>query len=276
MGSIAEPGTLPAQSRRVKARTPLIVGGLALFSIPVSAPACEPVALLVKEIGVPHVLIISLVIVGLLVVLKSAAFARFQNKLSLPKALLWMFAATVFTSIVGLLVPAMVESGGLVFVAVPVVWALCWLPAQRVILGAPLSRLAKYTPGQLAFAITAVLVMSYLLFVMSRSVGDSAGFGLYWIVKFPVINIALIIAIAVAAFWEEWILWRFSKSVEDDVSFVRPVVRANLVVLAVVALIASAVMIPKRLRSPDLVVRAHSQVSSQPPQSPQPPPAPQK
>lgn len=231
--------------------------------------------LLIKSVGVPHALMVSLVILGLLALLKSTTFARFQNKVSFPKALLWMLAATVFTSIIGLLIPALVESGGAVFIAVPVVWALCWLPAQRVIAGAPLSRLARYTPGQLAFVIAAALIISYLMFIMSGSVGDSAGFALYWIVKFPAINIALIIAIAVTAFWEEWILWRFSKSAEDDVSFVQPVVRANLVVLAVVALIATGVMIPKRL-SQGLVVRAHSQAAPQPPTAPQPSPAPQQ
>jgi len=255
-------------------RTPSIVAGLALLSAPVSALACEPIVPLIKAIGVTRVLTVSFVVLGLVVALKSAAFARFQNKLSFQKALLWMLAANVFTSIIGVMVPAMVESGGAVFIAAPVVWALCWLPAQRVIAAAPLSRLARYSPGHLAFAITAALVLSYLLFIMSRNVGDSAGFALYWIVKFPALFIALIIGAAVTAFWEEWIVWRFSNSVEDDVSFVRPVVRANLVVLAAVVLISTAVMIPKRLSNPGLVVRAQSQVAPQPSESAQPSPAP--
>ncbi len=243
---------------------PLIVAGLALLSAPVSALAGEPIVLLVKSLGLPHVLTISLVVLGLVVAGKSAAFARFQKTLSFPKALLWMLAASAFTSIVGVLIPAMVESGGAVFIAAPIVWALCWLPAQRVITGAPLSRLARYTPGQLALVVTGVLVLSYLLFIMSRTVGDSASSALYWIVKFPALYIALIIGVAVTAFWEEWIVWRFSKAEDDDVSFVRPVIRANLVVLAALMLISTAVMIPKRLMTHGVVVRAQSQSAPAP------------
>jgi hypothetical protein len=251
----------------VKTRTSFIVAALALLSAPVSAFACEPIVPFIKAISGPRLLTVSFVILGVVVLLKSAAFARFQNKISFTKALLWMFAANVFTSIIGIVAPAMVESGGAAFIAVPVVWALCLLPAQRFLVAFPLSRFARYSPRELAFGITAVLVFSYLLLIVSGMVRDSAGFALYWIVKFPALYIALFIGIAVTAFWEEWIVWRFSRSDEEDVSFVQPVIRANLVVLAAVVLFSAGLLIPKRLKNPVLVGPGHSQFALQPSQS---------
>jgi hypothetical protein len=229
---------------------------------------------LIKAVGGPRLLTLSFVILGVVVLLKSAAFARFQSKISFAKALLWMLAANVFTSIIGIMVPAMVESGGAVFVAVPIVWAVCLLPAQRLIAAAPLSPVARFSPSHVAFAITAALVLSYLLFLMSRSVRDSAGFALYWVVKFPSIYIALTIGLAVTAFWEEWIVWRFSNSQEEDVDFVRPVIRANLVVLAAVVLLSAAVLVPKRFMSARAAVAEPSKLALQPSKPPGPGSAP--
>jgi hypothetical protein len=105
---------------------------------------------------------------------------------------------------------------------------------------------------------------------MSRLVRDSASFALFWIVKLPAAYIALLIGLALTAFWEEWIVWRFSSSEEEDLTFVRPVIRANLVVLAAVVVISFGVIIPNRFRGTAVVAAERPQTVQQPSPSPAP------
>ena len=204
----------------------------------------------VKAVGGPGFLTVAFVILGLVVVLKSATFARFQQKLTFTRALLWMLAANVVTSIVGVVVTAMIDSGAAMFIGVPLVWALCLLPSQRLIESAPVSPLARFTSGQVAFGITLVLIFSYLLLLISRTVHDSDTFLRYWLFKVPTLFVALTVGLVLTAFWEEWIVLRLSRSGDDDFGFVRPVIRSNLIVLVAVMLVSVGVIVPKRLRNP--------------------------
>jgi hypothetical protein len=203
----------------------------------------------VKAIGGPNVITLSFIFLGLVVLLKSAAFARLQKKVSFPKALLWMLGANVLTSIIGVTAPAMIGSGFALFVGLPLIWGLCLLPVHRFITAAPLSPLARWSPRSLAFGMTGGLVVSYLVFSIARMVHDSDGFGL-WMTKVVAIYLALIFGIALTAFWEEWVVWWLSRSDEHDLSFVQPVIRANLIVLVAVMLVSAAFMVPKRMKSP--------------------------
>ena len=248
-GSANACGVLNSFGMKIEARSSLVP--LVLLAVPLSASACEPIVPFVKAVGGPGFLTAGFALLGLVVVLKSAAFARFQQKLSFTRALLWMLAANVVTSIVGIVVTAMIDSGAAMFIGIPLVWALCLLPAQRLIESAPVSPLARFTSGQVAFGITLVLIFSYLLLLISRTVHDSDTFFRYWLFKVPTVFVALAVGLVLTAFWEEWIVWRFSRSEDDDFTFVRPVIRSNAIVLAVVMLISVGVMIPKRLRNPD-------------------------
>jgi len=234
---------------KIEPRSTLAV--VALLAVPLSAGACEPIVPFVKAVGGPGFLTAAFVILGVVVVLKSAAFARFQQKVTFTQALLWMLGANVATSIIGVVVTAMIDSGGAMFIGVPLVWALCLLPAQRLIGAAPLTPLSRFTSGQVAFGITLVLILSYLLLLISRTVHDADTFLRYWLFKIPTVYVALLVGLVLTAFWEEWIVWRLSRSGDDDFSFVRPVIRANLIVLVAVMLISVGVIIPKRLRNPD-------------------------
>jgi hypothetical protein len=241
------------KSPAVRTRCGVLLTGLALFGTSGSAVACEPIVPFVKTVVGPSVLTIALVVLGVVVLLKSAVFARFQNKLSFSKALLWMLGANVLTSIVGLTAPAMVGSGLALFIGLPIIWALCLLPAQRFLTAAsltPLGRcapLARCTPRALALGITVALVFSYLLMSISRMVHDSDSFAL-WMTKMLTIYVALAFGIALTAFWEEWVVWWLSRSDEHDLSFVRPVIRANLIVLVAVMVISTGFMIPMRIK----------------------------
>ena len=232
---------------RIGTRSPL--AALALLAPPFSADACEPIVPFVKAVGGPGLVTAAFVILGLVVVFKSAAFARFQTRLSFRTALLWMLAANVFTSLIGVVVPAMIDRGGfLLFLGVPLVWAVCLLPAERLIAAFP-ARLGRFAPRYVASAITLVLIVSYLLLLIWRSVPDAGSFVRYWFFKVPALYVSLFVGIALTAFLEEWIVWRLSNSDDDDVSFVPSVIRTNLIVLAAIGLISAAVVVPRGVKN---------------------------
>ena len=214
------------------------------------AGACEPIVPFIKAVGGPGFLTVAFLILLAVIAIKSVAFARFQATIGLPKALAWMFVANVVTSIIGITIPVMIDSGALMFIGLPVVWAACLPPAQRLIAAAPLSPLAHFSSGQLAFGMTLALAFSCLLLVISRTVHDAGTFMSFWFLKLPAVYLALLIGLVLTALWEEWIVWRLSGAEDDDLTFVRPVIRANVIVLAVVLLISMAIIVPRRLREP--------------------------
>jgi hypothetical protein len=244
----------------MRTRPQFALAGLALFGAPVAASACEPIVPFIKAVGGPGVLTGAFAVFGAAVLLKAATFARFQKTLSLSQALRWMLAATVVTSVIGVVTAAMIGRGGALLLGVPLVWGICLFPAQRLIAAAPL-RFARFTPRALAFGMTAGLVLSYVLFGISSMVQDSANAALFWIVKILAVYVGLTIGIALAACWEEWILWCFSRSPENDVRFVQPVIRSNLIVLVGVMLISAAVIIPSRLKNPGFIVSEKPRVT---------------
>jgi hypothetical protein len=238
-----------------------LLAALALLSAPFSADACEPIVPFVKAVGGPGLVSAAFVILCVVVLFKSAAFARFQTKLGFRTALLWMFAANVFTSLLGLVVPAMIDRGGfLLFLGVPLVWAVCLLPAQRLIGAAP-ATFGRFPPRYVASAITLVLIFSYLLLLIWRSVPDGGSFVRYWFFKVPALYVGLFVGVALTAFWEEWIVWRLSNSADDDTSFVPAIIRTNLIVLAAIGLISAAVVIPRGVRN--LVNAKEAKVTTQ-------------
>ena len=227
----------------------LSLAALALLGAPLTADACEPIVPFVKAVGGPGLLTVAFVVLFVVVIFKAAAFARFQTRLSFRTALLWMLAANLFTSLIGVVVPAMIDRGGiLLFLGVPMVWAVCLLPAQRLIAAAP-RYFVRFDPRYLAFGIAMVLVVSYLLLLMWRSVPDGGSFVRYWFFKVPALYVGLFVGVALTAFLEEWIVWRLSNSDDDDVSFVPPIIRTNLIVLAAIALISTAVVIPRGVKN---------------------------
>ena len=165
-----------------------------------------------------------------------------------------MIAGNILTSIIGVLAAAMIGSGDIIVIGFPIVWALCLLPAKRLVAVFPHSSFGRVGPGALAFGMTACLLLSCILFVLAQEIMSPGSMILYWIFKLLAIYAALIVSIALTAFWEEWVVWRLSRSQPSDTAFVQPVIRANLLVLLAVMLISAGIMIPQRLKSPGFIV----------------------
>jgi uncharacterized membrane protein YhaH (DUF805 family) len=106
------------------------------------------------------------------------------------------------------------------------------------------------------------MLMSCILFMVGQGVLETHERALYWIIKLVAILIALIASITLTAIWEEWIIWRLSSRPEGK-GFFPAVLRANLYVLLLVMAVPAALILPKRLHSPDFLAHRHNTAVTQ-------------
>jgi hypothetical protein len=217
------------------------------------ALACEPV-IPFMQVMAPALALSGSVLVGA-VALKSLLFAVFERRLSRVQAAWRMFLGNVLTSFVGVLVGVMIASGpGVWVVGVPVVFILCWFTSRRFVEAAPMEWLARTSPVVLAAMMTILLLASCVLFASSQGAIRTHQLALYWIIKFTAIAFALLASVTLTTVWEEWIIWRLSSRPKGT-GFFPTVLRANVYVLVVVMAVPAALILPKRLKSPDLLAK---------------------
>jgi hypothetical protein len=228
-----------------------------LFGYGSQASACEPVVPFMQVVGGPGLMMRSLIVLIGAIVLKCVAFAMFQKRISFLRAVLYMFVGNLVTTVIGVIAGAMIGSGSGVawLIGLPIVWLFCRLPAERLIRAAPHGWFKNASVGGLASMMTGALVASCWLFIFAGLANETDSIVLYWCLKLLAIYVGLAISIVLTACWEEWIVLKFSRGAEQDGSFVVPTIRANLLVMVVVMAIGAALMLPKRLKSPDFLVR---------------------
>jgi hypothetical protein len=197
------------------------------------------------------------------VIVKSVLFAVFERRLPRLRAAWRMFLGNVLTSFVGLLVAVMIASGvGVWLVGVPLVCILCWLPSRRLVRVAPVAWLARTSPAGLAGMMTSALLASCILFMVGQGAIRSHQLTLYWIIKLIAIFLALLASVTLTTVWEEWVVWRLSSRPEGKGFFVS-VLRTNLYVLVLVMVVPAALILPKRLKSPDFLAKRPSATVAQ-------------
>jgi hypothetical protein len=188
------------------------------------------------------------------VIVKSALFAVFEPRLPRLRAAWRMFLGNLLTSVVGFLVAGMIGSGPIWVIGVPVVFFLSWLPSRRLVSVAPLAWLARTSRTGLAAIMTVALLASCILFGVSQGAITAHQMALYWTIKVVAIFLALLASVTLTTVWEEWVIWRLSSRPEDT-QFFASVLRTNLYVLVLVMAVPAAIMLPKRLKSPDFLAK---------------------
>jgi hypothetical protein len=167
------------------------------------ALACEPVVPFMQVMAPALALTGSILVLVVAVVVKSALFAVFERRLPRLRAAWRMFLGNVLTSLVGLLVGAMIASApGIWLVGVPLVCLLCWLPSRRLVKVAPLEWLARTSPAGLAAIMTTALLASCILFMAGRDAIRTHQLMLYWIIKLAAIFLALLASVTLTTVWE--------------------------------------------------------------------------
>ena len=246
-----------------------MIGGyrflLLAASLLVASPAlaCEPVVPFMQVMVPALALTGSIFVLVAAVIVKSVLFAVFERRLPRLRAAWRMFLGNVLTSFVGLLVAVMIASGvGVWLVGVPLVCILCWLPSRRLVRVAPVAWLARTSPAGLAGMMTSALLASCILFMVGQGAIRSHQLTLYWIIKLIAIFLALLASVTLTTVWEEWVVWRLSSRPEGKGFFVS-VLRTNLYVLVLVMVVPAALILPKRLKSPDFLAKRPSATVAQ-------------
>ena len=231
------------------------LSAVAVFAIGETANACEPILPFIKVVGGPGMLTSSWIVLLVAVTVKAIIFSSSQKKLSFPHAFVLMAAGNVLTTVIGVIVAALIGSGPIMIVGAFIVWPLCFLPAKRAIAAANFPLLKKFSAGGLAALMSFALVVSCFLFGISSLFADSNHLVVYWMWKFTAVYAALTVSIVLTAFWEEWVVWKLSRCPVGFTGYVKPVIRANLVVMLCVMLFAAGVALPQRLKSPNFLVK---------------------
>jgi len=235
------------------------------FSVFVAKPAsaCEPVVPFMQVMVPALALSGSLFVLVLAVILKSTLFGVFERRIPRLRAAWRLFLGNLLTSFVGILVALMIASSPVIWlIGVPLVYVLCWLPSRRLVNVAPLAWLSRTSPAVLAGIMTCALLASCILFMAGRGALETHELVLYWIIKLAAIFLALLASITLTTVWEEWVIWRLSSRLECT-SFFVSTLRANLYVLLLVMLVPAALILPKRLHSPDFLAQRHHVMAPQ-------------
>lgn len=234
-------------------RYPVLVATVPLFVV-IRAHACEPVVPFIQSVAPLLALSGSILTLVGAVVVKSALFTFFEPRLPRPRAAWRMFVGNVLTSFVGLVVAAMIGSGPIWFIGVPVVGFLCWLPARRLVKVAPVAWLERLSPAGVAAIMTVALLASCILFGVGQISLSAHRLWAYWIIKLVAIFLALLPSVTLTTVWEEWVIWRLSSRPEGTAYFTS-VLRTNLYVLVLVMAVPAVMMLPRRLKSPDFLAK---------------------
>lgn len=220
--------------------------------------ACEPV-LPFMQVMVPALALSRsiLVLIGAVIV-KSALFAMFESGLPRLAAAWRMFLGNLLPSFIGVLVGVMIASGPVWIVGAPLAFLLCWLPARRLVKQSPLPWFGKRSPAALAAIMTAAFLASCILFMVGQEAISAHQLLLQWTIKMAAILLALFASVGLTTIWEEWAIWRLSSRPAGR-GFFPSVLRTNLYVLILVMAVPAALILPKRLKSPNFLAKRHIQ-----------------
>ena len=237
-----------------KTRYLLSLGVLLIASS--AAFACEPVLPFMQVMVPALALSRSTIVLVAAVILKSVLFAMFESGLPRLAAAWRMFLGNVLTSFIGLLVAVMIASWPVWIVGAPLAFLFCWMPARRLVKQAPLLWFGKRSPAALAAIMTAAFLASCSLFMVGQEAISAHQLLLYWVLKVSAIFLALIASVGLTTIWEEWAIWRLSSRPAGR-GFFASVLRANLYVLILVMAVPAALILPKRLKSPEFLAKRH-------------------
>jgi len=183
-----------------------------------------------------------------IVLIKAALFAWLEKTMIWYRAVLFIIAANIFSSIIGLSLSLTPAVPTLILFCLPIIFIISITPAKRFIEFNPWGVLKKWKPIPLALLITGLYFLTFILFGYSQSVIDSSLY-LYWLIKFCFVFIALVISIGLTILWEEWVVSKLAKG-----SYLLNVLKVNLIAFFIIMAILAAFALPRRLQSVDFLI----------------------
>lgn len=218
---------------------------LFFLAVPHAAFACEPIIPLTILFGVPLYSLFGIVI------LKAIGFACIERSIPVIKAVLFVLAANLFSSLIGILLTMAAAAPTSLFFVLPFVYGVSITPAKRLIQLNQGGRFAGQSPYALAAIITGLYFLTFVLFGISRTQLDSS-LTFYWSLKYLYVLTALSVSIFLTTLWEEWVIAKLSRSKRN---FIFSVLKVNLVSFLLIMAVLAAIALPKRFHSKDFLIQ---------------------
>jgi hypothetical protein len=194
----------------------------------------------------------SVIVLIAAILVKSALYAWFERSPSPRASFGAMLGANILSTLVGCFAAAIVAGVPLFGLAGLALCAV--LPARRIALAYPGISAVTSAFG-IVFLMTMLVFFSILLWSLAReSLHAQGSLGIYWSLKIAYVFGGLLCGLIITVFWEEWAIWRRFGGGDFDRRRFSSVLAANLITLALVAIYAAAVMLPRRLASPNYLV----------------------
>jgi hypothetical protein len=166
------------------------------------------------------------------------------------RAAIYVLIANVVSTLVGIVVAMMFTSPDILFMGIIVLFIVFILPARRL---KHHKRFEKNSAWFIAFVLTLITLITIVIF--SFMIGYQATPHVYWLLKVILCTIAIIISLLISVLYEEAVIARFYKwQTKEDKSFLKPVLWANIIAVAVIVLIGAIIVLPARLKSPDFLI----------------------
>lgn len=221
-----------------------------LVLLPSMVWACEPIvplAMLYSGTSFWSVIATTSAL-GLLlaIALKSMVF-KWKSGFKTSDAVIFMFLANLYSTLPGILLAVSFSSSLIIFSS----FFIYLIPARNLVKHKPFDR---FGVPLTAFVLAALTVATAVLFGFSIEM-QSRSLPAYWMVKIFYSSIAIGISILITTACEETVIsFLYEKKYKEWRSFMEPVMWANLVVFLLLVGTAAALILPKRLASPDFLI----------------------
>src|SRR2546426_5664235 len=185
-------------------RTKLLLIGIATLVFRSELLACEPMVPLAKALSGPNFFGASIVWLLVAVTVKCTSFVFFERRLPWQQAAGFLLVGNVLSTMIGVVLCLPTVAVSLLFL-VPI-YFVSLKPARR---------LAEYfrwqsngwrRPEALASVAVGGVAVTMFLFTSAQIALSAEKYVAYWVTKFGMLTIALLISILLTSLWEEWVV----------------------------------------------------------------------
>ena len=214
--------------------------------------ACEPAVPLGQVALFPGAIAKSLYLLIATVLLKSLAFAFLEKSLVWWKAILFIFLANTFSTIIGIIsvIPLAMPALLPVFI---LTFFISIIPSKGLSKRYFSEKRQPFATYLMATVLTIISFASLIFFMIAKKQIDIGNFESYWIAKIVCVYLGLIFGILITIFYEEWFVSKLAKRKDKPTPFLTSVTRANLIALLFMMIITAIIVIPEKILNHDYV-----------------------
>lgn len=228
---------------------------LLLLALPLQAQACSPILPMFYLLTGPSVVgtgVITSSVMWLLVavLVKSAAFARFERRLSPGKAGCWMLLANVVSTLPGVFIALVGSNPPAFLLSFPFLILLAWMIRRRTRQMAPPFGW-RWLSGRVTVGVFLVaVVISAIVYNIGFHAGIKYQLGTYWASKLVAVTIVAAMGLLVSTLLEESVIAHLATRQLPLAAFYESVFRANYLTLGGALLVAAIKSLPERMKDP--------------------------